>query len=150
MGNQTSTEGWKKFRYCPAIDGVPRNKWTEQGYQQNNCFSVIGRLQIPFGTRVKPMNDRLSIAEEMVLDQGSLIQTDGKTFDKPLSDDNGAVSSLYNREYEYKQGELAKLRSFEKFGEMSAGLYFYMHKTDAQSHPDGYLNSEDETVRGSS
>lgn len=123
--------GWKCFRYCPRRDGVDRKQWTEMGFQESKCFAVMGALQIPKSAHIiDDAYSTVSQSDKAILIEGSLQQVSGPRFEIPLTDENGTISSIRDRTFEYKQGELVQLLPGETLKKWGSGLYFYRNKPE--------------------
>lgn len=136
---------WKKFRYCPAIGGVSRWEWTERGYHDGTCFSVVGSLKIPKGSTVLSVDNKVLKTNMASLIEGSLEQVGGKKVNRPLTDDHGIVSSIFDRTFYYPSGKLVKPEyTFNASSVGGSGLYAYRQHKNALAHVGDYINRRDE------
>jgi hypothetical protein len=129
---------WKKFRYCPSVSSLPREKWTSNGYYHNKCVAVIGQIKFPPKTEIKWAYDVVGSANQALLVPGSLKQIDGNKLENLLTDEHGTLSSLANKETEYSQTELMKPDPSSPHG-----LVFFRTYRDALQHHNT-VNLEDE------
>jgi hypothetical protein len=131
------TYGWKRFRYCPRVTNEPRNLWTTHGYHRNNCFPVVGKVAFPPNTHLSRAWGNSNTATEARLVPGSLERMDGPT-DKSLNDENGVVSSIFDRNFEYPEGKVVQSTNWNR------GLSYYTSRSDALDDSTGPINIDGE------
>jgi hypothetical protein len=132
--------GWKKFRFCPRVSNLPREQWTSHGRSNGSCIQVIGKIGFPTGTNVQRLYEGVGKVDRAFLIGGSLELTSTSINlwpkNKPLNDDNGIVSSLFDPKFEYPENKIVKSELYYR----GSGLYFYSNYLDASNHPVENLN----------
>lgn len=154
----TPAQGWKIFRYCPAVAGEPRSRWTKLGQEENKCFGVVGQLHLPKNTTVVASDnyklDEAARASEASLVEGSLERREESTFfdsfddhtkntKLSLTDENGVVSSRHDPTFEYPQGKLVKPARPLRFTSPSwsrSGIHFCFSRQGAHNWFVGTIN----------
>lgn len=124
MEAKENIQAWKKFRYCPAIPGVPRSEWTRQGRLNANCFPAIGRVEIPKGSKMRELSNVI-MSDQLILLPNTLRQTRGKGFNLPLSEENGIISDIYDDCFYYHYGFIVKPNKSFNISKFSGGLHSY-------------------------